>query len=211
MSITLIIVIITAIVSFTAFSNQKITDDLIFTPPAVASHNQWYRFFSCALIHADIAHLAFNMLSLYSFGGFVEDNFKYIFGGAGSLVYLAVYVISQFLCLLPTYLKHKDDYYYRSLGASGAVSAIIFAGIFLSPLQKVGILFIPFGVPGFIFGFIYLGISAYLDRKGKGNINHSAHIFGALAGLILLIIFGYLFSPYDLVQNFLMQIKTFSL
>jgi membrane associated rhomboid family serine protease len=211
MSVTLIIVIITAIISFTAFSNHKITNDLIFTPPAVSQHNQWYRFFSCALIHADIPHLAFNMLSLYSFGGFVENNFNYIFGRAGSLVYLAVYLISQFLCLLPTYIKNKDNYYYQSLGASGAVSAIIFAGIFLAPLQKVGILFIPFGIPGFIFGFIYLGITAYLDRKGGGRINHSAHLFGALAGVILLVIFGYVLSPYDLVQNFLMQIKSFSL
>jgi membrane associated rhomboid family serine protease len=210
MSITLIIVIITAVISFSAFSNEKVTNELIFTPPAITHRNQWYRFFSCALIHADISHLAFNMFSLYSFGGFVEDNFRYIFGSGGPIIYLAIYVISQFLCLLPTYLKNKDNYNYQSLGASGAVSAIIFAGIFLSPLQKVGILFIPVGVPGFIFGFLYLGITWYLDKRGQGNINHSAHLFGSLAGIILLVIFGYLFSKYDLVQNFVMQIKEYA-
>ncbi len=212
MSITLIIVIITAMVSFTAFSNQKVIDDLIFDPTAIANRNQWYRFFSCGLIHADIAHLAFNMISLYTFGTYaVEPNFNSIFGSSGPLLYLALYIISQFICLLPTYFKNRDNYYYRSLGASGAVSAVVFAGIFLSPLQKMGIIFIPIHIPGFIFGFLYLAITAYLDRKGAaGHINHSAHLYGALAGIVLLIIFGYAFSPYDVLQNFLNQIKSFT-
>ncbi|MCW3081573.1 rhomboid family intramembrane serine protease [Segetibacter sp.] len=211
MSITLIIIIITSIVSFSAFSNQKVTDQLIFYPPAVTNQKQWYRFFSCALIHADITHLLFNMFSFYSFGEMVEGTFKYLFGSLGSVLFIALYVISQFLCLLPTYSKHKDDYYYRSLGASGAVSAIIFAGIFLNPLAKMGILFIPIGIPGFIFGFIYLGITAYLDRRGASGINHSAHLFGALAGIGLLLVFGYAFSQYDLLQNFISQIRSFSI
>jgi membrane associated rhomboid family serine protease len=210
MSITLIIVIITSIISFSAFSNQKITDRLIFYPPAVTTQNQWYRFLSCALIHADPAHLIFNMISLYSFGGFVEDTFSSLFGSMGTLLYLAVYVISQFLCLIPTYLKHKDDYYYRSLGASGAVSAIIFAGIFISPLSKISLFFIPIGIPAFIFGFLYLGITAYLDRKGAGGINHSAHLFGAIAGIGLLLVFGFVFSDYNLLENFVLQIKSFA-
>lgn len=209
MNITLIIVVITCIVSFTAFSNQRITDSLIFHPPAVTNRNQWYRFFSCALIHADIAHLAFNMISFYSFGGMVEANFNYIFGSLGPVLYIALYVISQFLCLLPTYLKNKDNYYYNSLGASGAVSAVIFAGIFLFPLQKIYLMFIPIGIPGFVFGFLYLGITAYLDRKGGGTINHSAHLFGSLAGIILLVIFGYIFGTVDLLQNFITQLKSF--
>ncbi|MCW3112394.1 MAG: Rhomboid family protein [Segetibacter sp.] len=210
MSITLIIIIITCVISFTAFSNQKITDRLIFYPPAVTNDKQWYRFFSCALIHADTTHLIFNMFSFYSFGEFVEGYFSEIFGSLGPVLYIALYVISQFLCLIPTYVKHKEDYYYRSLGASGAVSAIIFAGIFLFPLQRLGLLFIPIPIPGFIFGFIYLGITAYLDRKGAGGINHSAHLFGALAGIGLLIVFGYAFSDQDLFQNFIQQIRTFS-
>lgn len=211
MSITLIIVILTSLISFSAFSNEKITNQLIFYPPAVTNDNQWYRFLSCALIHADASHLIFNMFSFYSFGGFVEDTFSYMFGSMGPLLYIALYVISQALCLLPTYLKHKDDYYYRSLGASGAVSAVIFAGIFLSPLQKLGILFIPIGIPGFIFGFIYLAVTAYLDKKGAGGINHSAHLFGAIAGIGLLLIFGYAFSEYNLLENFVQQIRSFSI
>ena len=209
MSITLIIVIITSIISITAFSNQKVIDDLIFNPPAVTNQNQWYRFLSCALIHADVPHLIFNMYSFYMFGAAVEGSFRELFGSLGPILYVALYIISQFLCLLPTYVNNKDNYYYRSLGASGAVSAVIFAGIFLSPLQKLGIIFIPIGIPGFIFGFLYLGFSVYLDRKGSSNINHSAHFYGALAGIMLLIVFGYAFSKYDLLQNFIYQIKSF--
>jgi membrane associated rhomboid family serine protease len=209
MSITLIIVIITSIISFTAFSNPNITDKLIFYPPAVTNRKEWYRFLSCALIHADMGHLLFNMFSFYSFGNFVEENFTALFGSLGPILNIALDVISQFLCLIPTYSRHKDDYNYRSLGASGAVSAVIFAGIFLSPLQRLYVFFIPIGIPGFIFGFIYLAITAYLDRKGAGGINHSAHLFGALAGIGLLIVFGYAFSPNDLFQNFIAQIRTF--
>ena len=208
-SITLIIIVLTAIVSFTAMNNQKITDDLIFTPTAVSQRNQWYRFFSCALIHADLSHLFFNMFSFYMFGQLVENTFLTLFGSRGPLLFILLYLVSQFLCLIPTYFKHKEDYYYRSLGASGAVSAVIFAGIVLFPLQKIGIIFIPVGVPGFIFGFLYLGITAYLDRKGGGHVNHSAHMFGAIAGIGLLLVFGYAFSPYDLVANFIEEIKGF--
>lgn len=208
-TITNIIVAITAIVSFMAFSNQKLKDDLIFAPTKVTHANQWYRFLSCALIHADITHLAFNMIAFYSFGNLVESTFSQIFEQKGPLLYILLYLISQVLCLVPTYNKHKEDYYYRSLGASGAVSAVIFAGIILFPMVKISLFFIPIGIPGFIFGFIYLGITAYLDRKGGGTMNHSAHLFGAIAGISLLLLFGFTMSPYNLVQNFLEQVSSF--
>lgn len=208
LSITLIITAATAIVSVIGFSNQKLVADLIFTPPAISNRNQWYRFLSCALVHADIPHLAFNMIAFYSFGEAVESSFSGLFGTYGPAMYIALYVVSQFLCLVPTYLKNKDNYYYRSLGASGAVSAVIFAGILLFPLTKIYLFFIPIGIPGFIFGFIYLGVSAYLERKGGSNVNHSAHLFGALAGIILLLIFGYAFN-FNIIGYFLGEIKGF--
>src|SRR5438874_4156660 len=175
MNVTVIIVIITCVVSFVAFSNQKIINDLIFYPPAIANNNQWYRFFTCGLIHADIGHPAFNMISFYMFGRFVEQAFGEIFGDKGTLLYALMYITALAACLIPTYAKQKDNYQYRSLGASGAVSAVVFAGIFLYPAQKIGLFFIPPIIPGFIFGPIYLFISAYLSRSGAGGINHSAH------------------------------------
>lgn len=190
LSITLIIVIITALVSIRGFSNSKTIDDLIFYPPAVTRHHQWYRFFSCGLIHADWGHLIFNMLALYLFGAGVERAFEALIGSAGRYVYLGMYVSALLISLLHTYFKNKDNYHYRSLGASGAVSAVIFAGLMLAPETEVYIFFIPIPIPGFIFAPLYLLISAFLDRKGGSNINHSAHIWGAIYGLAFVIVLG---------------------
>ncbi len=208
-SITLIIVILTAIVSFTAFSNQKVINDLIFYPPAITHHNQWYRFFSCAIIHADVMHLLFNMWGLYIFGENLERAMEYIFPGKGGIVFVALYLFAQFFCLVPTYLKNKENYNYRSLGASGAVSGVVFASILLFPTAKLGLLFIPIGIPGFIFGFIYLAISYSMAKRGTDNINHEAHFWGALAGVVFLIVVSYAFSAFDPIQNFTGQIRDF--
>ncbi len=210
MSVTLIIIIMTCIVSFTAFNNQKVMDDLIFYPPAISKNNQYYRFFTCGFIHANIPHLLFNMYSFWIFGEYVEIRFMTIFGTGGRWLYLLMYVSALLFCLLPTYKKNKDNYYYRSLGASGAVSAVIFAFIFLDPLQRMGLIFLPsnFMIPGFIFGAAYLLISSYLDKKEGGNINHSAHIWGALYGIIFLMIFGFV-SKVNLTQQFISQIQTY--
>ncbi|WEK33607.1 MAG: rhomboid family intramembrane serine protease [Candidatus Pseudobacter hemicellulosilyticus] len=206
MSITLIIVIITCIVSISAFSNSKIYDDLIFYPPSVTYQRQWYRFFSCGFIHADFLHLAFNMYALYTFGGMVEGRFIALFQEKGKLLYLLMYISALPVCLLPTYSKHKDDASYRSLGASGAVSAVIFAFIMLLPLQQLGLLFIPIYIPGFIFGLLFLAISSYLDKRGGGRINHSAHIWGGLYGIIFLMITGFAFAQRNLLLEMVSQI-----
>jgi membrane associated rhomboid family serine protease len=103
MSITLIIIIITCLVSFTAFNNEKIFEDLIFYPPAIAGQNQYYRFFTCGFIHANITHLAFNMYSLWIFGEYVEKQFMDVFGEKGRWLYLLMYLSALFFCLLPTY------------------------------------------------------------------------------------------------------------
>ena len=210
LSITIIIIIITCIISITAFSNDKVFDDLIFYPPAIANQNQFYRFFTCGFIHADYAHLFFNMYSLYMFGGLVETQFNFVFGSNGKWLYLLMYLTSLFFCLLPTYNKNKNNYHYQSLGASGAVSAVVFAFIFLDPLQKLGPIGLSerFMIPGVVFGILYLVISSYLDKKGKGNINHSAHIWGALYGIVFLIITGSFLAQHNLLQSFWRQVQT---
>ena len=211
LSITVTIIIITCLVSLAAFYNEKILNDLIFWPPAISNHRQYYRFITCGFIHADFFHLAFNMYSFYFFGDLVEQQFVALFGDKGKLFYALMYITALVICLLPTYTKNINNYNYRSLGASGAVSAVIFAFIFLNPLQKVGLLFLPpdMMVPGFIFGALYLIISTYLDKKGGGNINHSAHIWGAIYGIAFLSIMGYLFSHYHPMTEFINQVQAY--
>lgn len=208
LSITVILVIITSLVSLGGFTNQKVVDDLIFYPPAVTRQKQWYRFFSCGLIHADFFHLFFNMFSLYLFGRFVEQKFTYIFYESGKWLYLAMYVTALMASLLPTYFKNRNNYAYRSLGASGAVSAVVFAGLVLSPEIEVYFFFIPIPIPGFVFAPLYLLISAYLEKRGGSNINHSAHIWGSLYGLFFVLAAGYL-NGYDVVGNFVDSVRNY--
>jgi membrane associated rhomboid family serine protease len=211
MSVTLVILIATCIVSIIAFKNQQLIDDLIFYPPAVAERKQYYRFITCGFIHANVPHLAFNMYSFWIFGEYVEILFMTVFGPAGRWYYLLMYITALVVCLLPTYFKNKRNYHYRSLGASGAVSAVIFAFIFLNPLQGIGLIFLPreFMIPGFIFGFLYLVLSSYLDKKGGGNINHSAHIWGAVYGIVFLVITGYLFSEKNVLLSFFNAVQSY--
>jgi len=214
-SITLIIVIITSLVSIGAFSNQKLLNDLIFYPPSVKA-GQWYRFFSCGLIHADAGHLIFNMLALYLFGAGqnktgVEYIFIALFGNNGKWIFLLMYLLALGVSLLPTYLKNINNYNYRSLGASGAVSAVVFAKILFDPINGIGLFFIPLYIAGFLFAIIYLFVSSWLDRKGGDNINHSAHIFGAIFGLAFTILACMTLSEYPVLTAFIDQIKTMNL
>ena len=209
LTITIIILLLTCVISFTAFSNEKITNDLIFYPTAVTNNKQWYRFITCGFIHADIMHLAFNMYTFYLFGGMVEQAFTDIFGESGKALYAVMYITALVACLLPTYFKHKNDYYYRSLGASGAVSAVIFIGIVLNPTMGMSIFPIPINIPAFVFGPLYLIVSAYLSKKGRGNINHSAHIWGALYGIIFIAITCQFLSSFRPVENFVNEVADY--
>jgi membrane associated rhomboid family serine protease len=206
--ITISIIVITTLVSILGFSNQRLIDELIFYPPAVSKRNQWYRFFSCGLIHADVGHLLFNMLALYFFGKDVEYIFARLLGDSGRWIYLLLYVSALMTSLLPTYNKHKESYHYRSLGASGAVSAIVFAGMALIPTEEVYMYFIPIPIPGFIFAPLYLLISFFLEKRGKDNINHSAHIWGSVYGAAFVVVLC-LSVGYPIIQNFTYQVKAY--
>jgi len=209
MSITLYITIITVAVSILAMYNHALMDKLIFHPYSVHNNNEWYRFFTCGLVHADFMHLAFNMFSFYMFGDYIEQYFAMIFGRSGSSMYIILYVSSLLVCLIPTYLNHYKQYNYNSLGASGAVSAIVFVGIFLQPTMQIGFFIIPPIIPGFIFGPIYLGLTAYLAKNGQGGINHSAHLWGSLYGVVFLIITSYFIGNFNVLISFIEQISVY--
>ncbi|MBN8838009.1 MAG: rhomboid family intramembrane serine protease [Sphingobacteriia bacterium] len=210
LTITVAIIAITSIISFTAFSNNKVLNDLIFSPIDITYRKQWYRFFTCGFIHADIIHLAFNMYSFYLFGDAIEHFFVQIFGTAGKFIFLLLYVSSLFFCLIPTYIQNKHNDAYRSLGASGAVSAVVFAFIVLAPTIPLGLIIIPgLELPSFVFGLIYLGISAYLSKKGNSYVNHSAHFWGAMYGIFFLLVACLLFSKFNPIENFIQQVTAY--
>jgi membrane associated rhomboid family serine protease len=182
--ITLTIIIVTCIITLAGFRNGKVVDELIFWPPAINKNHQYYRFITCGLIHADYMHLIFNMLTLYFFGTFMEAHYQGELG-LQKWYYLALYIGALIVSNIPTYLKHRNDYNYRSLGASGAVSAVLFAFILLYPWQRIIVLVFP--VPAIVYGVLFLIYSAYMSKKGGDNVNHDAHFYGALFGILFTI------------------------
>lgn len=209
MSITIIITVITVIISILAMYNEPLMDRMIFNPYTVVRKNEWYRFISAGFIHADFMHLAFNMFSFYMFSDYVEQFFSMIFGAQGFTLYIILYLSALVVCLIPTFLQHKNHYNYNSLGASGAVSAIVFVGIFLQPTIQIGFFIIPPIIPGFIFGPIYLAITAYLSKNGQSGINHSAHLWGSIYGIVFLIITAKFLGNYDAFGLFIEQVRAY--
>lgn len=209
--ITILIIALTSITSIMAFRDVSLMNRLIFYPPAVG-RGQWYRLFSYGVLHADTTHLIFNMFTLYMFGTTVESIFKSALGNeAGSIAFVLLYALSLLASIIPSYNKHKHDSYYRSLGASGAVSAIVFAYILINPMNFMGIMFIPIMLPAFLFGIIFIAISVKLDKTQAGGINHSAHITGGIFGIVLTTILFFSFAQINLLQSFISQIRVNSI
>ena len=202
--ITYLIIALTAIISIVAFNNRNIFGALLFSPFMIHHHRQGYRFFSHAIVHADWIHLAVNMFVLLSFGSAVEGYYEVLFGIKGIYLYALLYIGGVLLSSTPSFAKHKDDQYYTAVGASGAVSAVVFASIIINPLSPIRFVFIPVDIPAFIFGGLYLVYSAYMGKKGSDNIGHDAHFWGAIFGMV----FTILLKP-SLVQGFIQQLGNF--
>ncbi|MGZ4034910.1 MAG: rhomboid family intramembrane serine protease [Bacteroidia bacterium] len=186
--ITYIIIGITAFVSITSMENHELKNKMMFNAYMIHHRKEWYRFFSNGLIHADYFHLIFNMLSLYMFGLNVEHGYKELFEAKGILFFILLYVGGLIMSSIYSYEKHKNDIYYNALGASGAVSAVVFASIILYPTSGIMFVFFPVPIPAYIYGVIFLGIEYYLGKRGNDNIGHDAHLWGAVYGIIFTII-----------------------
>ncbi len=200
--ITLIIIAITAFVSITVMENHTLKNKLLFNPYMILHRKEWWRFFSSTIIHADWMHLFFNMFSLYIFGRGVEEHYNYLFEGKGILFFILLYVGGAIMSSLYSYEKNKNNIYYNALGASGAVSAVVFAFIILAPTTSLYLMFIPIPIPAYLFGLIFLAVEYYLGKRGQSNIGHDAHFWGAVYGALFTIIL----RP-SLITEFIQQIK----
>ena len=181
--ITLLLIAVTSLVSWLAFSNRKLADRLILWPPAVDRHRQYDRLVTYGFIHADFAHLLFNMVTLFFFGRLIEQIMLRVTGNWWTypLFYVAALVVS----ILPSYLKNQKNPNYLSLGASGAVSAVLFAFILIKPWSIILVFFIP--APAIVYAAFYVGYSIWMDKRGGDRINHSAHLAGAAFGVIFML------------------------
>ncbi|MEJ8757561.1 rhomboid family intramembrane serine protease [Pontibacter sp. H259] len=185
MSVTLILIITTVGISWYAFSNHSLMEKWIFYPYTVNRDNSWHRFITSGFLHADFGHLFFNMFTLYFFGNNVEYTFIGGFGPVmGILIYLLIYLGGIIVSDIPTYIKHRNDPGYRALGASGGVAAVVFSSILFYPTSDI-CLYAIMCIPGFILGILYLIYSYFSGKRMGDNVNHDAHLFGAIYGFII--------------------------
>ena len=181
--LTLILIAVTVLVSWLAFDRPRLLDRLILWPPAIDRQKQYDRLLTHGFIHADWQHLLFNMITLFFFGRVAEQVIGSMIGPVGFLLF---YLSAIVIAILPTYLRHRHDTRYRSLGASGAVSAVLFAFILVQPWSLIFVFFLP--VPAIVYGAFFVGYSIWMDRQGTDNTNHNAHLSGAIYGVLFMLL-----------------------
>jgi membrane associated rhomboid family serine protease len=201
---TILLIGITVLTSYQAWKKPILLERWMFTPYLIHTKNQWDRFVLSGFIHKDNIHLLFNMFTFFFFGRVVEMFLTYRLGtGLGLVVYVVFYIGAIIVADIPTYLKHKANYRYRALGASGGVAATVFGSIVIMPLSDICL----FGIiclPGFVLGLLFLIYTYVQSKKGDDGINHSAHLYGAIFGIVFVLII----SPQSGL-NFIEQIKSF--
>lgn len=182
------------VLSLMAFYNERMYSEFMLHPYSVARGQKLWTVITSGFIHRDWSHLLFNMLSFYFFAFQLEAIL-------GHWQFALLYMASLILSDLPTVGKHKDDYWYHSLGASGAISAVVFSYILFNPLTKMIIFPIPIPIPALLYGVVYLIYCAYASRQSRDSINHDAHFFGAISGIMITILLY-----HDVVPLFLRQL-----
>lgn len=188
--VTAFILLVTVVTSF--FQDERTLYRFLFIPKRVKANNEWYRFLTSCLIHADFMHLLFNMLSFFFFAPILE-------GILGHVTFAGLYLFSQVVSHIPTYLQYQNREY-ASLGASGAVSGVVFGVITYFPWVKVYVFIFP--MPAIVYAFLFIGFSHYASRYAQDNVNHSAHLWGALSGFVFTCIADPEAFPHFLNQIF---------
>jgi membrane associated rhomboid family serine protease len=190
MEVTYGIILFTVAASIVGFTNDELFSHLKFNAFDAFHEKQWYRFFSYGFLHANWFHLMINMYVLYCFGRIIEVDYRGLFHDKYILYYLLLYMGGLLLSILPAFGKHKNDVYYNAVGASGAISAVIFSAILIQPTFPISFLFIPrdlVSIPAWMFAVAYLVYEFIMTKKANDNIGHDAHFWGAIYGLIFTI------------------------
>ena len=176
-----LLIIVTAAVSIACFNKYQLFERLSLKPYRVVQHQEWWRIITHGFVHADWIHLLVNMFTFWSFGGYIETAFEYL--GFGKWAFLTLYFGGMIAASISDIIRYRNAEWYTSIGASGTVSAVLFAAIFLNPWDKI-LLFAVIPIPGILFGVLYLAYCQYMARQGGDNINHNAHFYGAVFGFV---------------------------
>ncbi len=182
-----IILIATIAISLWADKNVELKERMLFIPYRIKHQHEFHRFITHAFIHADFPHLAFNMMTLYFMGDYLYLEWMTQFGNAGIVYFCVLYFAGMIAATFLPMIKHQDQSNYRSLGASGAVSAVLFAVILWNPTLSLSLMFIPIPIPAYVFGPLYLFFEYYSLKKGNTGIAHDAHIGGAIFGILFVL------------------------
>lgn len=180
-SLTLLITVVTVGISAYAFNEKRFLSSMMMKPYKAVHQKEFYRYITSGFVHSNWLHLGLNMWVFYMFGGLIESVI-------GPLAFVLLYIVGIIVSDIPTALKYQHQPGYSSLGASGGVSAVVFAMIVVFPLAPLRLLFIPIDIPAFIFGTLYLMYSYYMNRRDSDHVNHSAHMWGALFGILFMIV-----------------------
>lgn len=187
--LTYLIIAFTCLVSIPAFQNRNLFYKLLFSPYIIQTQKEWHRFLTHALLHADWLHLILNMYVLYLFGSMVEHDFIVYFGKLkGEVYFFFLYLCSIFASVIPSYEKHKHNASHSAVGASGAVSAVVFSAILLAPGMRLALLFVPIPLPAPVFGLLYLLYCRYAAKHSRDNVAHDVHYWGSVFGILFTII-----------------------
>lgn len=200
MSVTIIIIAVTVITSIVGWRKKEWMFKGMFNAYDIARNKHYSRLISHAFLHADTSHLLFNMITLFFFGRLVEEWFGYVFE-FGTFVYILLYLSAAVFSSLPDLYKHRNNPDYYALGASGAISAVLFSAIMFEPTMKIYIFLIPVGIPAIIFAPLYLIYCQWMTKHAKDNVGHSAHFWGAVYGIIFTIV-----AYPDVIEEFIAAI-----
>jgi membrane associated rhomboid family serine protease len=185
-SITLIIIIFTALISYQGFNRYAVIERLKHSPVLESRNKEYYRLLTSGFVHADWTHLLINMFVLYSFGGTIESYITSLFPNPlGNIIFLLLYMLNVIVANIPTAIVHKDNPSFSSIGASGAVSGMVSIFILLNPWAILNLFFV-IPVPAIIAGIGYLIYSSWAAKKGHGRLDHMAHFAGAIGGMLMI-------------------------